>query len=752
MIPGSKLERLLGTRAEADLAEKRGLSSEATDTLTSAHLQLQLLHELVEQACSLQSRSRDMKLFNGRGPFSAPVHIDLMASKDDSSLAAAAAPVAKKVFTIAHKSKKEENNKKEQKEQELTNKPVKPKNSKKKEVMESTHVANTEKPDTSKDTANAKDNSILNAKDNEAKSSTRRKRKPKTPTPKAAPVDQLSSEVKDLTLNSPVLSAEAAPFIPNDHLIRTPAKSSTRKPVSRPKPKTEKDGDLRGVEIKQLQIRFSPTGFTMKKKAEDDSVTINCVMPITDPDFAYDLESIRLEIGLPRAYPGTKSSPIRPTFSLLNSDIPSAIIGRIERNLKWGLNSLEGGVLVCRPMLRYLEDNLEKWMVDDVRESAFKFVKPSEIKVTQKCEESGDSESAESESEDEDEDYMDPQSKLQQSQQSQISTQSNSRYSRGDWIAPPPVTDQSSVGGIAYTLKLIFSTVRGIDLLTSQKLTFLACCDRCKFNFPVEELRPFVDRIEHCPKCTNQTKFYYKSQLVTPGADFEDGDGDEYEGLLGCVRFLRAKPVDLLPSLYQCACSRCFGSEEGGNESSSSSCKIEKVKIGENISYSCFNCHQKIRFQIDRIEWQEADIISGSSVNKTKAKTKVSGHTLTVGNPLPLNGACEHYKKSFRWYRFPCCGQAFPCDECHAKDPVAKDHPVEWANRFICGFCSREQSISVKECPECGKNTSASGRKFTAFWEGGKGARNQILMSRKDSKKYKDYGTSTKTITKKKSS
>ena len=194
-------------------------------------------------------------------------------------------------------------------------------------------------------------------------------------------------------------------------------------------------------------------------------------MPITDPDFAYDLESVRLEIVLPRAYPGTKSSPIRPTFSLLSSDIPPPFAGQNQTKSEMGLNSLEGGVLVCRPMLRYLEDNLEKWMVDDVRESAFKFVKPSEIKVTQKC--------ASEESEwvcgfwgwNESEDYMSSvQSKSQNPQQSQ--SQPNSRYSRGDWIAPPPVTDQSSVGGTAYTLKLIFSTIRGIDLLTSQNWPF----------------------------------------------------------------------------------------------------------------------------------------------------------------------------------------------------------------------------------------------------------------------------------------
>lgn len=566
----------------------------------------------------------------------------------------------------------------------------------------------------------------------------KRNKKKSTPNSDESVTEELCENVHQMSLKAPSLSVTAAPFVPGSPTNTTISKkpesrpaNPARKPVNRPKPKVKADADLRSVEVDQLQIRFAPTGFAQTKNDTDDSITLQCVMPITDPDFAYDLASVRIEIVLPGSYPGTKAVPVRPTFTILNSDLPSSICAGIERNMKWGLNSLEGGILVCRPMLRYLEDNLEKWMVDCVRESAFKFVKPSEIKISEKAE------SVLSEDSDDSEDIDDI-----ISTKTTLNTPSNpthSRISQGDWLAPAPVTDQSSVGGNGYTLKLYFSTIRGIDLLSSQNLSFLACCDRCKFNFPVEALRPFVDRIEHCPKCTSQTKFYYKAQLVTPGANFEDDE--EYEAVLGSIRFLRAKPVDLLPSLYQCACSRCYGSEDSGN-SNASSCKIERVKIGEIIGYGCFSCHQKLRFQIDRIEWLP-ELVGGNSISKQNGNKKKSGPTLTVGSPLPLNGACEHYKKSFRWYRFPCCGQAFPCDECHAKDPVAKDHPVEWANRFICGYCSREQSISIKECPECGKDTSAAGRRKSPFWEGGKGTRNQVLMSRKDSKKYKDYGTTT---------
>ncbi len=36
------------------------------------------------------------------------------------------------------------------------------------------------------------------------------------------------------------------------------------------------------------------------------------------------------------------------------------------------------------------------------------------------------------------------------------------------------------------------------------------------------------------------------------------------------------------------------------------------------------------------------------------------GVVLQPGMPLPNKGACKHYRHSYRWLRFPCCGK----DEC----------------------------------------------------------------------------------------
>jgi hypothetical protein len=54
------------------------------------------------------------------------------------------------------------------------------------------------------------------------------------------------------------------------------------------------------------------------------------------------------------------------------------------------------------------------------------------------------------------------------------------------------------------------------------------------------------------------------------------------------------------------------------------------------------------------------DMIKKMFAKKTKFEFK-------QGFPLPNLGGCKHYKNSNRYFRFPCCGKAYPCDDCHSK-------------------------------------------------------------------------------------
>ncbi|MCJ1387552.1 hypothetical protein MMC18_000395 [Xylographa bjoerkii] len=63
---------------------------------------------------------------------------------------------------------------------------------------------------------------------------------------------------------------------------------------------------------------------------------------------------------------------------------------------------------------------------------------------------------------------------------------------------------------------------------------------------------------------------------------------------------------------------------------------------------------------------------------------------------------------------------------CHFEQ---SDHPNDFANRMICGFCSREQNYRPEDCAVC--HAVLIGKRGGGFWEGGKGTRDKTKMSRK---------------------
>ena len=85
-----------------------------------------------------------------------------------------------------------------------------------------------------------------------------------------------------------------------------------------------------------------------------------------------------------------------------------------------------------------------------------------------------------------------------------------------------------------------------------------------------------------------------------------------------------------------------------------------------------------------------APVIKSTS---SKAKKPPKDPSIREGYPLPEFGTCKHYKHSYRWLRFPCCGKAYPCDVCHDKK---EDHEMTFANRMICGHCCKEQ-VSIED-------------------------------------------------------
>ena len=81
-------------------------------------------------------------------------------------------------------------------------------------------------------------------------------------------------------------------------------------------------------------------------------------------------------------------------------------------------------------------------------------------------------------------------------------------------------------------------------------------------------------------------------------------------------------------------------------------------------------------------------IVVGKTVKVEARRRLPKDPAIQEGKPLPDFGTCKHYKKSYRWLRFPCCGKCFPCDICH---DMKEDHEMKFASRMICGYCCKEQ-------------------------------------------------------------
>ena len=93
----------------------------------------------------------------------------------------------------------------------------------------------------------------------------------------------------------------------------------------------------------------------------------------------------------------------------------------------------------------------------------------------------------------------------------------------------------------------------------------------------------------------------------------------------------------------------------------------------------CRGCFKKMQFSymaltlsaltLNHNDEDDADGATGSNVSDIMKKifARKTKFEFKVGFPLPNSGSCKHYKNSNRYFRFPCCGKAYACDDCHGK-------------------------------------------------------------------------------------
>ncbi|UKK00800.2 hypothetical protein MACK_000874 [Theileria orientalis] len=276
----------------------------------------------------------------------------------------------------------------------------------------------------------------------------------------------------------------------------------------------------------------------------------------------------------------------------------------------------------------------------------------------------------------------------------------------------PPSYSLDKTGPLSFTGLEMTKLSLGMIGTFSMDVVCLRCAHRLEVTLADLGEKTIVYS-RSCEKCAMSIRCEFTPSLFFPS-----------QLTFGRLSMLNLDFIDINHAEFKLTCEDC--------ETQS---KIREVKIGDKKSFICRGCFNKFLFAFDGVQFGEQAAPALETVVKKviKYETKKTPQPkgIKVGTPLPANGTCKHYKKSFRWFRFPCCGRLFPCDICH--DDVS-DHKCGHANFIVCGHCSTQQPSSNKVCKSCTKTYTASS---SSHWEGGKGCRDATKLSRKDSKKYK---------------
>lgn len=289
------------------------------------------------------------------------------------------------------------------------------------------------------------------------------------------------------------------------------------------------------------------------------------------------------------------------------------------------------------------------------------------------------------------------------------------------------VTGPSIERGIAISFPGL--DMKGIELLEMFRLSIVIQCQRCKQSADINDIKPsksdgtsILHRSETCTKCTMPFTFTYRPELMHAN-----------NNRAGYIDMENSTITALLPSTFQPTCASCstaFPTPPG----------VTSIQ-GDTSLTVCRNCHSKMNLFIPEVKFLRVSTMTSTMalpLRKRKSKDPLHG-TLTANTPLPNNGNCQHYARSYRWFRFSCCNTVYPCDKCHDISPAQKTdpHPNEHADRMLCGFCSREQRYHPDTCRFCGRSVIKKGVTGSGFWEGGKGTRERHLMRRKEGRKFK---------------
>uniref|UniRef100_A0A0N5AG60 C3H1-type domain-containing protein n=1 Tax=Syphacia muris TaxID=451379 RepID=A0A0N5AG60_9BILA len=465
-------------------------------------------------------------------------------------------------------------------------------------------------------------------------------------------------------------------------------------------------------------------------EVENNAAEIRFMYKISEPDWPFDVHSLNWIFTFPDGYPIQ-----RGVLRLAEEYLPKILVIHIEKEMDAFLEDeykkcklKDVYETVSRKVVRWLDKSILHLFVDGLKktklvveaESAgISLVMPSD--VNEKADAKIDTHEDDSLQTSPSENDFEPDNDKSLDDDNDITVETTSAKEIST-VSDDTVLKEGIEARISW--KNLSGNIASISALS---LAFQIKCIKCScagfMTCLGKQLTP-----SYCKQCKNRQTITFEPKIV-----------HEFSNVIGILDVKGCRPVDciLLSSTVTITCLKC-----------NTEAIIENLCYGIPYKTWCRNCHAKCEISVLSIRFfgnfrlieQEATGIKKLEKSKKKPVSQV---VLVDGQPLPDFGACKHYKKSFRWFRFPCCGKLYPCDQCH--DQAEPDHEMKFANRIVCGYCSKEQPfLSNKPCAFC-KNSVVNTK--SSFWEGGKGCRNKVTMNRNDKRKYTNSGQ--KTISKK---
>ena len=228
-------------------------------------------------------------------------------------------------------------------------------------------------------------------------------------------------------------------------------------------------------------------------------------------------------------------------------------------------------------------------------------------------------------------------------------------------------SSQTKNFGIDFTersiqLQLPGVQLQGISLLEPVSLNLTLSCNNCSEVFDATNVVPGTLIRRPCIKCRNDLAVAYEPQQLHGKS-----------AVIALVHVRNCRPFDLLPSAFVGTCSECLPEGDDEHVLSLNCQKFSSVMRGYPSKRTCGYCQRLMTLQIGLVNWQRTNLApraakrtaAAAGPSKKQKADELKALGIEPGKPLPANGTCKHYGKSYRWFRFPCCGRVYPCDVCH---------------------------------------------------------------------------------------